>query len=222
MKPFYLHSTSLAQYLASAGPPGDAGPWSWPEDALERLAQVQTLEGARPIEIEVGAGKGEFLCAAAQERPDRLFVGLEWQKGRFDTIVKRATNLGLANVLAARADAHWFLGQHVKSGALDAVHVYFPDPWPKRRHHKRRLVNTSFLALVADRLKGGGSFQLITDHAPYLEWTCEQLVELGFAFASLIGEGAVLAAMESVTTKFYRLTQKAGVGPAGVRWVKPV
>jgi tRNA (guanine-N7-)-methyltransferase len=121
------------------------------------------------VHIEIGSGKGTFLVNQASAYPEVGFLGIEWARRFYRYAVDRVGRRGLANVRIIRADAVTFLAEYVGDSTVDAFHVYFPDPWPKKRHHKRRFLQTSNLAVLIRCLKRGGDIQIATDHADYYE-----------------------------------------------------
>jgi tRNA (guanine-N7-)-methyltransferase len=123
----------------------------------------------RPVELEIGIGKGRFLLDAAARHPEVSFVGVEWAGKYLRLAASRGWRRGLRNVRFARADGREFIEFFVPRESLTAIHVLFPDPWPKKRHHKRRLVSSEFLAEVERTLRPGGRLWLATDHAEYFE-----------------------------------------------------
>jgi tRNA (guanine-N7-)-methyltransferase len=120
-----------------------------------------------PVTFEIGFGNGESIVALAQAHPERNFVGLEVHRPGVGHLMLRCETAGLANVRVVCQDAIEILQQHVADGALDEVLLYFPDPWPKKRHHKRRIVQPGFAELVARRLGPAGLWRLATDWEPY-------------------------------------------------------
>jgi len=120
-----------------------------------------------PLEIEIGFGKGRFLLKNAVNRPGTDFVGIE-RAGKYFRIARdRATKRRLTNLKLVRTDARLFVEELLPDRSVDRVHVYFPDPWPKRRQHKRRLLDPPFLRILATKLRDGGEVHLATDHAEY-------------------------------------------------------
>src|SRR5205823_6526028 len=120
-----------------------------------------------PVEIEVGFGKGLFLLNAALECPDVNFFGVEiMRKYQLFTATRMATRK-LTNVRLACADARHLLREYVPPASVQAIHVYFPDPWWKKRHHKRRVFTEDFVASCVRALKPGGLYHLATDVAEY-------------------------------------------------------
>jgi tRNA (guanine-N7-)-methyltransferase len=125
--------------------------------------------GAGPVELEIGSGKGRFLIEAAQRWPDSNFLGVE-NAGRYlRRSVERVAKRGLRNVRLARADGRDILARWIPRGGLRRMHIYFPDPWPKKRHLKRRIICPDFPGWAADALEPGGEILLGTDHEGYVE-----------------------------------------------------
>jgi tRNA (guanine-N7-)-methyltransferase len=122
---------------------------------------------SNPVEIEVGSGKGRFIIESADLYPEINYVGIERALPYFRIMKTRVQNQGFTNVRALCDDGLYFISKFVRENSVTAYHVYFPDPWPKNRHRKRRLVNPEFLAHVARTLIPGGTFDLATDHAEY-------------------------------------------------------
>jgi tRNA (guanine-N7-)-methyltransferase len=122
---------------------------------------------ARPVEIEVGCGKGLFLLTAALTHPDTNFLGIEIVRKYQLFTATRLAKRSLANARVCCADAREFLQDRVAAGSVRTVHVYFPDPWWKRRHHKRRVFTGEFLDSVERALAPGGQLSVATDVEAY-------------------------------------------------------
>src|SRR5258706_4238641 len=115
-------------------------------DTLARPIDWQQLfENPNPVEIEIGTGKGTFLTEQAKARPEVNFLGIEWARWYWRYASDRLRRNGCTNARMVRADANYFLVEFVPDASLSVVHIYFPDPWPKKRHHKRRLIQEAFL-----------------------------------------------------------------------------
>ncbi|MCG3180637.1 MAG: tRNA (guanine-N(7)-)-methyltransferase [Phycisphaerae bacterium] len=123
----------------------------------------------RPLEVEVGIGKGTFLVEQARRRSDVNFFGIEWANKYYLYAADRCARWGLSNVRLLRTDARAFVEAWLADGCLDALHVYFPDPWPKKRHHKRRFFREHTMNHVVRALRPGGRLFAATDHAEYFE-----------------------------------------------------
>ena len=143
----------------------------WPKFGVEKPAgrvEPAALFGRRaPVVMEIGFGNGEHLLARAQAEPDRDFLGVEVHRPGAGRVMNRAQAAGLANLRVACDDAVEVLRDWLPERSLAEILVYFPDPWPKKRHHKRRLVAPAFAALAASRLVPGGLLKLATDWAHY-------------------------------------------------------
>jgi tRNA (guanine-N7-)-methyltransferase len=125
--------------------------------------------------LEIGFGDGATLVELATTSPGTDFIGVEVHPPGIGRCLLEIEARGLANVRVIAHDAVEVLQSQLPPGSFDEVMLYFPDPWPKKRHHKRRIVQPAFAALVASRLKPGGLFRLATDWAPYAEWMLEVL-----------------------------------------------
>ncbi len=121
------------------------------------------------VNIEIGCGKGAFLLSQAIARPCDNFLGIEWASRYYRFAVDRFGRWGLTNVRIIRADASVFLSEFVADESVDCFHIYFPDPWPKKRHNKRRFICSANLELMIRCLTPAGRMQIATDHADYFE-----------------------------------------------------
>lgn len=131
--------------------------------------------------VEIGTGMGEATAIIAEKFPTSGFLTFEVHVPGVGALLNKITNKGLANVRIVQDDARVFLDQHLADHTLDGVHLYFPDPWPKRKHHKRRIVQPEFIELISRKLKPGGYWHIATDWVPYAEWIRE-LVSLNSDF----------------------------------------
>jgi tRNA (guanine-N7-)-methyltransferase len=131
---------------------------------------LDTLFGRQaPRTVEIGFGNGDNLVKMASAHPERDYLGIEVHRPGIGRLLLALQDLQLTNVRVACYDAVEVLTQHIAADALDEVVILFPDPWPKKRHHKRRLVQSGFLELVAERLRTGGVVRMATDWQPYAE-----------------------------------------------------
>jgi tRNA (guanine-N7-)-methyltransferase len=133
----------------------------------------QVFGNDHPVELEIGTGKGTFLTEQAKARPDVNFFGLEWANWFFRYASDRLRRNHCTNARMVRAEAGYFLTEFVADRSVSVLHVYFPDPWPKKRHHKRRLVQEPFLRQAERILAPGGRVQIVSDHKGYFEENIE-------------------------------------------------
>jgi tRNA (guanine-N7-)-methyltransferase len=122
-----------------------------------------------PVLLEIGSGMGETTSLLAQAEPEVNYLAVEVYEPGLAQLMLRAESLGLTNLRLLRGDAVTVLTEHVAPDSLAGVRIFFPDPWPKKKHHKRRLVQPGFVALVASRLAVGGRLHLATDWASYAD-----------------------------------------------------
>jgi tRNA (guanine-N7-)-methyltransferase len=186
----------------------------WPRYGLEFDGRALDLDAAFGRQahrtVEIGFGDGETLVSLAAARPDRDFLGLEVHEPGVGHCLLRAAELGLSNVRVIRHDAVEVLERSIAPGNLDEVLVFFPDPWPKKRHHKRRIVQAAFATLVASRLAVGGRLRLATDWVPYAQWMREVLDAHGDYVNAAGPAGYVERPAERPVTKFERRGTRLG------------
>ena len=151
----------------------------WPRYGLSVADAPMDFDALFPaassVALEIGFGNGESLAEMAERAPERGFVGVEVYAPGVGQMLQRIEQRELDNVRVCREDAIDVLTQMVPEASLDVVQLFFPDPWPKKRHHKRRIVTPDFVALAASRLKPGGRFHMATDWWDYAEWSLEIL-----------------------------------------------
>ena len=143
---------------------------------------------ARPVIMEIGFGNGEATWRMARAHPEENFLGVEVHQPGVGRLLMNVKDQGLTNVRVACEDAVELLRERVPGGSLDGIRIYFPDPWPKKRHHKRRIVQPPFIALLAAKMKTGGILHLATDWAPYAEFMLE-VMQGSVAFENLSATG---------------------------------
>ena len=140
-----------------------------PERIVESVDWHEVFGAVGPVEVEVGIGKGRFLLAAAAARPEVLHLGVEWANKYLRIAEHRAKRDGLKNVRFARVDARELVCRAIPAVSVAAYYVFYPDPWPKKRHHKRRLIQKPFVEAAVQCLVPGGHWAVQTDHAEYFE-----------------------------------------------------
>lgn len=136
---------------------------------LERIDLTRLFLTPGRLEIELGSGDGSFLVEYAAQHPQRNFIGVERLLGRIRKMDRKARRNGLTNLWGVRIESTYFLEYLLPRHSAAAIHLYFPDPWPKRRHQRHRLVNARFPALASEALEPGGIVYLRTDDAEYFD-----------------------------------------------------
>jgi tRNA (guanine-N7-)-methyltransferase len=139
------------------------------EDLDGRIDFVRIFGRSGPVHIEIGTGKGTFLLKQAGAHPGYNFLGIEWARKYHRYAVDRIGRWDLTNVRIIRTDAAVFLADFIPDSSVDFFHVYFPDPWPKKRHHKRRLFCPVNFEHLIRCLKTGGQLNIATDHEDYFQ-----------------------------------------------------
>jgi tRNA (guanine-N7-)-methyltransferase len=188
----------------------------WPQFGLEYAASACDLAvlfgRVAPRVVEIGFGNGANLIHMASEQPDVDFLGIEVHRPGVGRVLLDIERLGLRNVRVSNHDAVEVLGQQLAEACLDEVLVLFPDPWHKKRHHKRRLLNAPFVALLAARLKPGGLLRAATDWEPYASAMLEVLGGCAL-LENTAGDGGYVPRPESrQPTRFERRGERLGHG----------
>jgi tRNA (guanine-N7-)-methyltransferase len=136
---------------------------------LEPLDLAQLFPQAQPLEVELGSGDSSFLAELARRQPERNFIGVERLLGRIRKLDRKGRRAGLTNLRGVRIECAYFLEYLLPRHSAAALHVYFPDPWPKRKHRRYRLINERFPAVARQALVPGGVVYLRTDDQDYFE-----------------------------------------------------
>ncbi|GAB6042502.1 tRNA (guanosine(46)-N7)-methyltransferase TrmB [Endothiovibrio diazotrophicus] len=165
-----------------------------------------------PTVVEIGFGNGESLAEMAADDPARNYLGIEVHRPGVGHLLRVVEERGLGHVRAMSEDAVVILEQHIADGALDGVQLFFPDPWHKKRHRKRRILQPPFVELIARKLHPGGTFHMATDWAHYAEQMME-VMSASESFENAFGEGAYAPRPEHrPLTKFEQRGQRLGHG----------
>ena len=162
----------------------------WDSYGIEQGTEKLDLAGLFPdstrIIMEIGFGMGEATALIGRAFPETGFLAVDVHRPGVGKLFALIHEYGLKNLRVIQGDAHLILHDMIPDNSLDGIHLFFPDPWPKKRHNKRRIVNADFLALIAPKLKAGGIIHIATDWVPYAEW-----IEEVFAASSLFTGGKV-------------------------------
>jgi len=166
-------------------------------------------ECAKRLIVEVGPGRGDFLYHLAESHPEGLVAAIEIKRKRIDRLFHRLQNRGIENVMLIQSDARWALPRFFKIGSIDQIHINFPDPWPKNRHEKNRLMCEEFLAECASRLKTGGHLFFATDQEWYAQDVREIVQDID-SFSSCFDEGIRINPPGAFPTLFMQKWATAG------------
>ncbi len=166
-----------------------------------------------PVYLEIGFGSGDSLAEMAAAQPGRNYLGIEVHRPGVGHLLLELERRGLTNVRVLRADAVELLAHGLPAASLAAVYLFFPDPWPKKRHHKRRIVQPAFISRLARVIRPGGLFHAATDWAPYAEHMLQVLDAADGAFMNPTGPGQCAPRPEDrPLTRFERRGQRLGHG----------
>ncbi len=139
-----------------------------PSDSLPDPAGWENVFGEdRPLALEIGCGIGDFIAKTASDNPGTNFIAIDYYNKGCDSTCRRLERYGLSNVRVVRIEARQFILERLTKGSLDSIYINCPDPWPKQRHRKRRLVNREFVEFIRDYLAPGGNLYFATDFVDY-------------------------------------------------------
>jgi tRNA (guanine-N7-)-methyltransferase len=147
----------------------------WSDDWLTPLSLDTEWSQSGPRAVDVGFGKGRFLLEHARRNPDMRLLGIERKLRRVRKLDRKATRSNLRNIRLLRMEATYAMQYLIPEQWIDICYVYFPDPWPKEKHHANRLMGPGFLDRLTRTLSEDGVVHFATDHAPYYEAVCELL-----------------------------------------------
>lgn len=173
---------------------------------LEPLDLAELFPLAQPLEVELGCGDASFLVEYARRNQATNFLGVERLLGRIQKLDRKGRRLGLTNLRGVRIESAYFLQYLLPARSAAALHIYFPDPWPKKKHRRHRLINEGFPALAHTALSPGGTVYLRTDDTDYFQ----QMTEV-FNASSLFEPGETPPALAEITTDFEREFSAQGI-----------
>lgn len=188
----------------------------WPKYGVEFSAtalDLQALFGrAAPRMLEIGFGAGEALLEFAGAHPEMDCIGIEVHRPGVGRLLLGAETASLRNLRVICHDAVEVLQQQLAPASIALVHIFFPDPWPKKRHHKRRLIQPPFVELLANTIAPGGTLRLATDWEPYA-LHMREVIDASAAFTNVASDaGFVARSAERALTRFERRGQRLGHG----------
>ena len=188
----------------------------WPIMGLELsqgLLNLETVFGrAAPVVLEIGFGMGDSLVEMANDQPEKNYIGIEVHRAGVGRLLSNADKQGLTNMRVFCDDAIEVLAQCIPDGSLDCIQLFFPDPWHKKRHHKRRIVQPEFAQTLRKKLKVGGVFHMATDWENYAEHMME-IMSAAEGYTNVAGEGAYSPQPKwRPVTKFQKRGERLGHG----------
>ncbi len=175
-----------------------------PKDYLAPLDFKEVFGRNAPLEIDLGCGDGSFVTALAQQRPERDFLGIERLLGRVRSACRKAAKENLTNLRVLRLEIAYAVRYLLPAESVATFYLLFPDPWPKTRHHRRRIVTAEFLESIRNALLPDGILRIATDQADYFE----QITRLGAAVAGFTATSPVLEDVYPVSTFGARFREK--------------
>lgn len=188
----------------------------WPHYGIEADGNLmdfgQVFQNTHPVILEIGFGMGGSLLAMAKTNPDKNYLGMEVHRPGVGTLLREVHAKGLSNIRVMAADAVMILKTQIQDYSLAGLQLFFPDPWPKKKHHKRRIVQPEFVQLLRQKLCPGGFFHLATDWQPYAEHMMAVL-SAAEGFKNRFGEGCYAPdRCGRPETKFEQRGQRLGHG----------
>ena len=173
---------------------------------VEPLKLAELFPKPQPLEVELGCGDASFIVEFAHRNPERNFIGVERLLGRIQKLDRKGRRAGLTNLRGVRIESSYFLQYLLPPRSAAALHVYFPDPWPKKKHRRHRLINENFPALARTALASDGVVYLRTDDADYFQ----QMTEV-FAASRDFQKTETPAELAELTTDFERDFNAKGI-----------
>jgi tRNA (guanine-N7-)-methyltransferase len=173
---------------------------------LARIEPLNLFPNAQPLEVELGAGDGSFLVQYAQRHSERNFIAIERLLGRARKLERKSRQAGLTNLRAIRIESSYFIRYLIPAGSVSTLHIYFPDPWPKRKHHRHRLINEEFPAWARQALRSAGMVFLRTDDRDYFD----QMIAV-FSTSPLFRQFVTPPELAALLTDFEKEFQARGI-----------
>jgi tRNA (guanine-N7-)-methyltransferase len=189
-----------------------------PTHYFRRLESAELSRDGRPLEVDLGCGDGSFLMEMARHYHERDFFGVERLLGRVRKVCRKATRQQLENVRVLRLESRYVTEWLLPDAGVSRLHLLCPDPWPKLRHHRRRLVQSDFLTAVERVLVPGGEFLFLTDHQEFFEWVAAKVADFGRFERMAWDEEAFFYPK----TDFQQLWESEGKSMGRLRFRKPL
>jgi tRNA (guanine-N7-)-methyltransferase len=145
------------------------------DEEIEKLEGSSLFGNAGPLTVEIGFGMGKATAIIAEQNPGINYLGIEVHRPGIGRLLWEIENKGLKNIRIIEGDAAEILGKKIPDTSVSAFHVFFPDPWPKKRHHKRRLITRPFTDLICAKLLSGGYIYMASDWSDYADWALAEL-----------------------------------------------
>jgi len=187
----------------------------WPvygiDFSQQRLDLHKIFQRKAPLILEIGFGNGESLFQQARSCPQNNYLGIEVHRPGVGQLLRLVRDAAITNIRVINHDAVEVLQQQIPDNSLDVVQLFFPDPWHKRRHHKRRIVNAGFIRLIHQKLKSGGIFHLATDWKDYAQVMLKEM-EQAEGFSNDAGPGEYAKQSGRPPTKFEHRGKRLGHG----------
>jgi len=189
---------------------------AWPEKGLNLedglIDPAQVFGREAPVVLEIGFGMGDSLIEMAKDQPEKNYIGIEVHRPGVGRLLNNAELSGLSNIRVYCDDAVEVLAKCIPDGSLDTIQLFFPDPWHKKRHHKRRIVQPEFAQTLRRKLKVGGCFHMATDWENYAEHMME-VMSVAEGYSNVAGEGQYSPQPEwRPVTKFQKRGERLGHG----------
>jgi tRNA (guanine-N7-)-methyltransferase len=172
----------------------------------ERLKVELLFPAAQPLEVDLGSGDGSFLAQYARAHPERNFIGVERLLGRARKLERKGLRAGLINLRVVRLEAGYFTEYLLPPASVSVFHIYFPDPWPKKKHHRHRLINARFTEVLRRALQPGGQIHIRTDNAEYHAW-----IQTAFAANAAFQSIETPPELRALTTDFEKDFNQKGI-----------